>query len=80
MILTESTNESVVTTWRMKEKKGEREKEKRRTRGTEVLESTCPETDLRNPSQNTNTQNWWKSWDSVIVSSVTCTWRRKEFC
>ena len=56
-------------------RKREREKEKHRTRGTKALGSIRPETNLRNPSQPTDTQNW----DSVIVSSVRCTWKRKEF-
>ena len=56
----------------------ERERERRKSlgeRGTEALESIRPETDLRNPSQPTDTQNW----DSVIVSSVRCTLKREEF-
>ena len=40
-----------------------------------MLESIRPETDLRHPSQPTNTQNW----DSVFVSSVRCTLKRREF-
>ena len=59
-------------------RKRERERERRKSageRGTEALESIRPETDLRNPSQSTDTQNW----DSVIVSSVRCTLKKQEF-
>ena len=52
-----------------------REKEQRRRKRERVLESICPETDLRNPSQPTDTQDW----DLVIVSSVRCTLKRREF-
>ncbi len=43
---------------REREREGERERRKSPgERGTEALESICPETDLRNPSQPTDTQN-----------------------
>ena len=61
---------------RERQKEGERERRKSAgERGTRELESIHPETDLRNPSQPTDTQNW----DSVIVSSVRCTLKRQEF-
>ena len=52
-----------------------REKEQRMRKRERALESLRPETDLRNPSQPTDTQNW----DSVIVSSMRCTLKRREF-
>ena len=52
-----------------------RKKEQRRRKRERALESVRPETDLRNPSQPTDTQNW----DSVLVSSVRCTLKRQEF-
>ena len=60
---------------RRKEGERAREKEQRRRKRERALESIRPETDLRNPSQPTDTQNW----DSVIVSSVRCTLKRQEF-
>ena len=63
---------------RRKEGERARERERRKSageRGTRVLKSIHLETDLRNPSQPTDTQNW----DSVIVSSVRCTLKRREF-
>ena len=60
---------------RPKEGERAREKEQRRRKSEKTLESIRPETDLRNPSQPTDTQNW----DSVLVSSVRCTLKRREF-
>ena len=58
-----------------KEKEGESEREGTAKEKERALESIRPETDLRNPSQSIDTQNW----DSVIVSSVRCTLKRREF-
>ena len=51
---------------RERKRENAREKEQRSRKRERALESILPETDLWNPSQPTDTQNW----DSVIVSSV----------
>ena len=52
-----------------------REKEQRRRKRERTLESIRPETDVRNPSQPTDTQNW----DLVFVFSVRDSLKRREF-
>ena len=80
-VLSASPDELVTTGRRERKTEGRRkrerarEKEQRRRKRERKLESIRPETDLRNPSQPTDTQNW----DSVIVSSVRCTLKRREF-
>ena len=71
----ENQKEREIDGRKEKEEESEREgtvKERERER---TLESIRPETDVRNPSQPTDTQNW----DSVFVFSVRDSLKRREF-